>query len=105
MLGRSLQHKLGTALCPPGRSRCHSRVRDGEALAPDGIDEPTAKAHYSLGVLLASNGRGAEAVTHLSAAVKFNPNYLEARQALGDALSRAGRPEPALGPNTPRSFA
>jgi cytochrome c-type biogenesis protein CcmH/NrfG len=45
---------------------------------------------------MASAGRGREAVTHLSSAVKFNPNYLEARMALGDALSRAGRPLPAL---------
>jgi tetratricopeptide (TPR) repeat protein len=66
-------------------------------LAPqDGPDETAAKAHYSIGVLLASAGRGREAITHLQAAVKFNPNYLEARQGLGDALGRAGRPEAAL---------
>jgi len=33
---------------------------------------------------------------HLQAAVRFNPNYLEARQGLGDALSRAGQTEAAL---------
>jgi tetratricopeptide (TPR) repeat protein len=66
-------------------------------LAPqEGPDETASKAHYSLGVLQASAGHRQDAVTHLTAAVKFNPNYLEARQALGDALSRAGRPEAAL---------
>ena len=98
MLGRSLRHKLATALVLQGDVRgAFEQFTEVVKLAPqDGPDETASKAHYSLGVLMASAGRGREAVTHLSAAVKFNPNYLEARQALGDALSRAGRPEPAL---------
>jgi len=98
MLGRSLRHKLATALALQGNIRgAYEQFNEVVKLAPqDGPDETAAKAHYSIGVLLASAGRGREAVTHLQAAVKFNPNYLEARQGLGDALGRAGRPEAAL---------
>jgi len=94
MLGRSLRHKLATALALQGDVRgAFEQFTEVVKLAPqDGPDETAAKAHYSIGVLLASAGRGREAVTHLQAAVKFNPNYLEARQGLGDALGRAGRP-------------
>jgi tetratricopeptide (TPR) repeat protein len=98
MLGRSLRHKLATALALQGDVQgAYEQFTDVVRLAPrDEPDETAAKAHYSIGVLMASAGRGREAVTHLSAAVKFNANYLEARLALGDALSRAGRPQPAL---------
>jgi tetratricopeptide (TPR) repeat protein len=92
-LGRSLRHKLGTALFMNGDVRgAVTWFRETVKLAPpDGIDETAAKAHYSLGVLMASSGRGNEAITHLSAAVRFSPNYVEAHQALGDALRRGGR--------------
>jgi len=98
MLGRSLRHKLATTLALQGDARgAFEQFSEVVRLAPqDGPDETAAKAHYSLGVLLASAGRGEEAIGHLTAAVKFNPNYLEARQALGDALSRAGRPSKAV---------
>jgi tetratricopeptide (TPR) repeat protein len=98
MLGRSLRHKLATALALQGDvSGAFDAFKEVVALAPqEGPDETAAKAHYSLGVLMASAGRGREAITHLQAAVKFNPNYLEARQGLGDALSRAGQVEAAL---------
>jgi tetratricopeptide (TPR) repeat protein len=98
MLGRSLRHKLATALALQGDVRgAFEQFNEVVKLAPqDGPDETAAKAHYSIGVLLASAGRGREAVTHLQAAVKFNPNYLEARQGLGDALSRAGQPDASL---------
>ena len=98
MLGRSLRHKLATALVLSGDVRgAVERFEEVVRFAPqDGPDETAAKAHYSLGVLMASAGRGDEAIRHFSAAVKFNPNYLEARQGLADALSRAGRLEPAL---------
>jgi tetratricopeptide (TPR) repeat protein len=98
MLGRSLRHKLATALVLQGDVRgAFEQFTEVVRLAPqDGADETAAKAHYSLGVLMASAGRGREAVEHLSAAVKFNPNYLEARMGLGDALSRLGQPKAAL---------
>ena len=66
-------------------------------MAPDGgLDETAAKAHYSLGVLMASGGRGQQAISHLSAAVRFSPNYVEAYQALADALRRNNRVEQSL---------
>ena len=71
--------------------------------APNGIDETAAKAHYSLGVLMASSGRGQEAIKHLSAAVGFSPNYVEAYQALADALRRSGRIEQSMTPVPKRS--
>ena len=98
MLGRSLRHKLATALALQGDvSGAFDAFTEVTRLAPkDGPDETAAKAHYSLGVLLASAGRSREAIAHLQAAVTFNPNYLEARQGLGDALTRAGQAEAAL---------
>ena len=98
MLGRSLRHKLATALVLQGDVRgAFEQFTDVVKLAPqDGPDETASKAHYSLGVLMASAGRGREAIDHFQSAVKFNPNYLEARQGLGNALSRAGQAEAAL---------
>ena len=99
MLGRSLRHKLATALVLQGDVRgAVQQFEDVVREVPgDGRDETASKAHYSLGVLMASAGRGGDAIRHFTASVKFNPNYLEARQGLGDALTRAGRPEQALG--------
>ena len=82
-----------------------ARAREFEEtvrLAPKaGLDEPAAKASYSLGVLLAGSGRSAEAVQHLTTALRYNPNYFEARMALGDVLRGSGRFEAALR-TTPR---
>jgi tetratricopeptide (TPR) repeat protein len=98
MLGRSLRHKLGTALVLMGDVRgAVAQFDEVVRLVPPGEpDETASKAHYSLGVLMASAGRGDEAIAHFSAAVKFNPNYIEALQGLADALFRAGRPQQAL---------
>ena len=60
---------------------------------PAGVDEATAKAHYSLGVLLASTGDAQPAVEHLLAAVRYQPNYVEAHMALADVLRGSGRAE------------
>ncbi len=97
-LGRSLHHKLGTALFLSGNmegglEQFNTVVRMAPA---EGIDESSAKAHYSLGLIMATNNRRAEALQHLAAAVKYQPNYAEARLAYGDALRRAGRFEAAL---------
>ena len=99
-LGRSLRHKMGTALYLngdiPGAIKWFEETL---RLAPaNGFDEPAGKTHYSLGVLMASGGRGAAAIEHLSAAVRFSPNYVEAYIALGDALRRAGRVEASMKP-------
>ena len=57
-LGRSLRHKLGTALFMSGDLPGAVRwFRETARLAPAaGRDEAAAKAHYSLGVLMASAG-------------------------------------------------
>ncbi len=96
-LRRSLQHKLGTALALQGRNaeaeKQFQAVIDADA---QGIDEATAKAHYSLAVLMASDGRAAEALPHFEAAVRYQPNYIEAHLALADFLRRKKRSESAL---------
>jgi tetratricopeptide (TPR) repeat protein len=97
-LSRSLRHKLGTALALSGDAS--GAVREFEEtvrLAPrTGLDEPAAKASYSLGVLMAGSGRNTEAMEYLTTALRYNPNYFEARMALGDVLRGAGRFAAAL---------
>jgi tetratricopeptide (TPR) repeat protein len=99
-LGRSLRHKLGTALILQGDIQgAMARFEEVAKLAPaDGLDEASAKANYSLGVVLASSGQPTAAVQRLTAAVKYNPNYAEALMALGDTLRRSGRIEASLKP-------
>jgi tetratricopeptide (TPR) repeat protein len=99
-LGRSLRHKLGTALVLQGDvDGAMARFEEVAKLAPpDGFDEASAKANYSLGVVLASSGQTAPAIQRLTAAVKYNPNYAEALMALGDTLRGSGRIEASLKP-------
>ncbi len=96
-LRRSLQHKLGTALALQGENaeaeQQFQAVIDAHA---QGIDEATAKAHYSLGVMMASDGRAAEALPHLEAAIASQPSYIEAHLALADFLRRHKRPDAAI---------
>ena len=92
-LRRSLQHKLGTALHLGGNTdgaMAHFR-RVIDAAPTEGLDEATAKAHYSLGVLLMAAGHRTEALEHLQGAVRFQPRYHEARMALAEALRRNGQ--------------
>jgi tetratricopeptide (TPR) repeat protein len=98
LLHRSLRHKLGTALALSGDiqgaiGQFEETVRDAPR---DARDEPAAKASYSLGILLAGEGRYPEAAKNLTAALRYNPNYLEARMALGDVLRDTGRAQAAL---------
>jgi tetratricopeptide (TPR) repeat protein len=97
-LGRSLRHKLGTALFLRGDVKgAMDRFEEVVRLAPkEGFDESSAKAHYSLGVIMASSGRNREAIEQFSAAVRYNPNYVEALTGLADALRRGGRVEESL---------
>ncbi len=99
-LGRSLRHKLGTALYLGGDLRgAVEQFQEVARLSPAAPpDETAARAHYSLGVLMATAGRGDEAIAHLTAAVTYSPNYVEALQALGDALRRGGRVSESLAP-------
>lgn len=97
-LGRSLRHKRATALFVQGQTDAAiTGFEDVIRLEPPGeLDDPSAKAHYSLGVVRASSGRSREAIAHFTRAVALSPAYLEARVALGDALRAANRDEPAL---------
>ncbi|MGH7341487.1 MAG: tetratricopeptide repeat protein, partial [Candidatus Rokuibacteriota bacterium] len=99
-LGRSLRHKLGTALILQGDTAgAMARFEEVAKLAPaEGLDEASAKANYSLGVVMASSGRMSEAVQRFTLAVKYNPNYAEALMALGDTLRRVGRFDASLKP-------
>lgn len=92
-MGRSLRHKLGTALFLGGDLRgAVQRFEETVRAAPAGAtDESVAKARYSLGVLMASAGRREAAIRHLTVAVEQNPNYVEALQALGDQQRSSGR--------------
>jgi tetratricopeptide (TPR) repeat protein len=89
-LSRSLHHKLGTALALTGdvagaKEQFETVVREQQ---PGGIDEATAKAHYSLGLIADEQGDHKTSVEHLAAAVKYQPNYVEAHLAYGDELRR-----------------
>ena len=97
-LRRSLRHKLGTALALSGDTGGAAReFEETVRLAPkEGLDEPAAKASYSLGILHAGSGRDAEAVQHLTTALRYNPNYFEARMALADVLRASGRFDASL---------
>src|SRR5262249_15031368 len=82
-LSRSLHHKLGTALYLMGvvdaaQEQFEVVVKQAP---PSGIDEATAKAHYSLGLMLAQKGQDAAALTHLESAVAYQPSYVEAHLA------------------------
>jgi len=96
-LHRSLQHKLGTALFLSGNLKEAERQFQAVVDAgPDGIDEATAKAHYSLAVLMASDGREDQALPHFEGAIRYQPNYIEAHLAMADFLRRRKSPGPAL---------
>jgi tetratricopeptide (TPR) repeat protein len=89
---RSLQHKLGTALFMAGDVKAAEQQFEEVARAApvDEIDESSARAHYSLAVLMAAQGRAPASLEHLRAAVKYQPNYREAQLALADSLRRSG---------------
>jgi tetratricopeptide (TPR) repeat protein len=97
-LRRSLEHKLGTALFMTGELGAAGEQFEAVVRgAPAGtIDESTAKAHYSLGILSASNGQLAAAREHFAAAVRYQPDYVEARLALADAQRRGGQADASL---------
>ena len=99
VLGRSLRHKLGTALFLSGDlPGAFARFEEVARLAPadGGLDEPTAKANYSLGVVHSLNGNLDEGIRRLTEAVKYSPNYVEAHLMLGQALRASGRFERSL---------
>jgi tetratricopeptide (TPR) repeat protein len=93
LANRSLRHKLGTALYISGDPR--AAIAEFRELvrtpAPDGPDEWSATASYSLGVLMASGGVFPSAIAYLAQAVAIEPDYAEAHMALADALRRTQR--------------
>ena len=97
-LARSLRHKLGTALFMKGDvSAAREEFEHVVRMSPlGGVDESSAKAHYSLAVLMASASKSREAIEHFTAAVSYQPNYVEAHVGLADALRRSGRVAEAL---------
>jgi tetratricopeptide (TPR) repeat protein len=97
-IGRSLMHKLGLSLYLGGRLQdALSQFEQAIRLAPAaGHDEPASRAHYSLGIIMASGGRGDQAIAHLSKAVEYDATSVPARLALGDALRRAHRETESL---------
>src|SRR4029078_3429992 len=94
-LGRSLRHKLGTALVLQGDVEgAVARFEEVVKMAPPGWDDAaSAKANYSLGVILAGSGQKNEAIQRLNTAVKYNPNYTDAWMALRATTRRTRRPE------------
>jgi len=97
-LGRSLRHKLGTALVLGGDADgAIQQFNEVVRAAPQNqYDESAAKAHYSLGLIMASRGQMAPAIDHMTSAVSYNTTYLEARVALADLLRGAGRLDASL---------
>jgi len=97
-LGRSLRHKFGTVLYLTGDvdGAMEQFTAIVNAAKSSGGDESTARAHYSIGVIMASRDRVDDAITHLNAAIEQSPTYGEAHQALGDMLRRVHRDEMAL---------
>ena len=97
-LGRSLRHKLGLALHLGGDARgAVEQFEEAIRLAPAvGLDEPAAQAHYGLAVVIAAQGRDAEAIGHLSQALRYSPKYVQAMVVLADVLRRSRRFEESL---------
>jgi tetratricopeptide (TPR) repeat protein len=87
-------NNLGVALSMvPGRSR--DAIRQVEAALQQ--DPNSADAHLSLGRLLTNDGRMAEGLTHLEAAVRIRPGFAEGQYYLGATLSKVpGRMPDAL---------
>ena len=54
-----------------------------------GSNPASARSLYGMGVMLASVGQYQQAIDRLSAAVKYDPGYVEARLQLADALRHA----------------
>jgi Tfp pilus assembly protein PilF len=51
----------------------------------------SAKAHYSIGVLMESVGRHPQAIEHFETAVRSDPSYVEAHLQLARVLQQSGR--------------
>lgn len=83
-------HMLGVVAHRLGRPNAAELIARAIALQPHG-----AGAHNDLGVVLASQGRLAEAALHFERALRLNPNYAEAHANLGIAWQGQGKLEKA----------
>ncbi|TDI48646.1 MAG: tetratricopeptide repeat protein [Acidobacteria bacterium] len=78
---------LATALSVLGRNaEAERRYREALALDPDSV-----RAHYNLGLLLATDERPQDAVDHFEAALRLDPVHAEAHFAIAGALLQIGR--------------
>ena len=67
--------------------------RDPRTLWADTLSKTPASwvAHNNLGALLTQDGRTTEGITHLTEALRLNPEFAEAHNNLGTALQALGR--------------
>jgi Flp pilus assembly protein TadD len=91
------RENLGLALIEtPGRSEEGVSLLQA-ALHDDGDDPEAAGFYLKLGAALAkARGRLPEAISNFEAAVRLEPNNIDARGSLGNALARAGRTSEAI---------
>ena len=83
---------LGTALFLSGdRPAARRAFETAVKIAPD-----LPKPRYTLGLVAESDLRDREAIEHFTAAVRLDPNYLEAHASLADALRRNGQVDASL---------
>ncbi|HUL74471.1 MAG TPA: tetratricopeptide repeat protein [Vicinamibacterales bacterium] len=73
--------------------------RDSLSLWTHALEVTTGnyRAENAVGALLVDQGRVADALPHLTAAVRLEPAFAEAHNNLGTALARSGRAEEAMG--------
>src|SRR5215471_1695354 len=79
-------HMLGVLAHQLGRGDASDLL--GRALA---LEPSWAEAHNDRGVILAAEGKLAEAAAHFDRAVALKPDYIEARTSLAMALQGLGR--------------
>lgn len=88
----SLHHRLGTAL---SQTQGPAPAREHFLLALEAA--PTlARAHFSLAILALRDGQTRVAMSGLRETLTLEPDYVEARVALGDVLRSLGRSNDAL---------
>ena len=61
-----------------------------------GVDQNNSVAHYSLGTVLAKQGKSNEAMRHLSQSLRINPTYARAYNNLGAILFHKGKIKKAI---------
>jgi len=100
---KSLEARPGYASALDGLKTALTRLDTGNAISHR-VPEPAtriaadcAKGHNTLGLSLAANGKMDAAITHFRKALFYEPDYLNARCNLADALLLQGRLDEAIG--------